>query len=248
MRFKKALLPLAISVLFVPSFAVAEDAISGEVTYKQPYTEGLRVVGTLKGDSAESPTTEMEISGDFTTMEGLALKIEKDGVIKDAKKLTVGGFTQVLGSIQNIKELEINTTRGSGWAQIGLAVSGSLAVDKLSVTGGARFTQGQVTSLETNIDELIIYAQGGEAKANLGKLTADSITVYGSEGSALKATSLNAENLSVSGTGHVEVGSVIELTEELSVNGQASVSAKGTVPICATPNFRFINGGKPYHR
>ena len=140
MRFKKALLPLAISVLFVPSFAVAEDAISGEVTYKQPYTEGLRVVGTLKGDSAESPTTEMEISGNFTTMEGLALKIEKNGVIKDAKKLTVGGFTQVLGSIQNIKELEINTTRGSEWAHIGLAVSVSLAVYKLSVTGGARFT------------------------------------------------------------------------------------------------------------
>lgn len=228
MRFKKALLPLAISVLFVPSFAVAEDAISGEVTYKQPYTEGLRVVGTLKGDSAESPTTEMEISGNFTTMEGLALKIEKNGVIKDAKKLTVGGFTQVLGSIQNIKELEINTTRGSEWAQIGLAVSGSLAVDKLSVTGGARFTQGQVTSSETNIDELIIYAQGGEAKANLGKLTADSITVYGSEGSTLEATSLNAENLSVT-DGQVEVGSVIELTEELSVKGKASVSAEGTV-------------------
>ena len=229
MHFKKALLPLAISVLFVPSFAVAEDAISGEVTYTQPYTEGLRVVGTLKGDSAESPTTEMEISGNFATMEGLALKIEKDGVIKDAKKLTVGGFTQVLGSIQNIEELEINTTRGSEWAQIGLAVSGSLTVDKLGVTGGARFSQGQVTSLETNIDELIIYAEDGEAKANLGKLTADSITVYGSEGATLEATSLNAAKLSVTDTGHVEVGSGIELTEELSVNGQASVSAKGAV-------------------
>lgn len=49
MRFKKALLPLAISVLFVPSFAVAEDAISGEVTYTQPLYRGVACCGYSQG-------------------------------------------------------------------------------------------------------------------------------------------------------------------------------------------------------
>ncbi len=234
MRFKKALLPLAISVLFVPSFALAEEAVSGEVTYNKPYTEGLRVIGILKGDSTENPTTEMEISGNFTTMKGLALKIEKDGVIKDAKELTVSGFTQVLGAIQNIEELIINTTRGSEWAQIGLSVMDTdalVSVDRLDIDGGARVSAGQVIANKTDIDELFVYTSknNSTANANLGELTADSVTVYGEGQSILKASSLTAGKLSVSGAGEVTVENGVTLTEDLSINNQASVTAEGAV-------------------
>lgn len=226
MRFNKALLPLAISILFVPSFAVAEDIISGEVPYAQPYTNGLRVVGTLKGDSEENPTTEMEISGSFQSQEGLALKIEANGLIRDAEKVTVNGFTQVYGSMQHVDNLEIISTRGDEWWDIGLSVVSSnalVSVDSLNVDGGARVSAGQVKANKTDIDELYVYTDNGEAHADLGELTAGSITVYGTGKSVLNASSVTADTLSVSGAGEVTVENGVTITGDLSIKNQAKV-------------------------
>lgn len=226
MRFNKALLPLAISILFVPSFAVAEDIISGEVPYAQPYTNGLRVVGTLKGDSEENPTTEMEISGSFQSQEGLALKIEANGLIRDAEKVTVNGFTQVYGSMQHVDNLEIISTRGDEWWDIGLSVVSSnalVSVDSLNVDGGARVSAGQVKANKTDIDELYVYTDNGEAHADLGELAAGSITVYGTGKSVLNASSVTADTLSVSGAGEVTVENGVTITGDLSIKNQAKV-------------------------